>query len=201
MEDPSARQPPAVRGRLPPELETQIEVWARAAVTGYGTEAGERAFTWVIETVYDVVFHRLLKKGAEAHVAEDILADATMNALKALDRYDPSRSFLAWFWIIARNLLISHWRAKHRSDVAGLVMEALDPARHSALTVEPEDVGTQLDYSKWLSRLPVLHQNFLNMLAEDTSVAEAAKRLGRSERWGFKLRRKLMAEVKQLLES
>jgi RNA polymerase sigma factor (sigma-70 family) len=201
MEDPSARQPPAVRARLSAELESRIEISVRDAIAKYGTEDGERAFACAFSDIYEVIFNRVFRAGVDWDVAEEIVSTAAMNAFEGLDSYDPGRPFVAWFWTIARNLLRSYLRAtRGRGKAPRPAMEGLDSTRHAHVSVAPEDPGVRLDYSRWLSRLPLQHQRFLNLLADGHSVPEAADLVGRSERWGYNLKRKLKAEVQQLLE-
>jgi RNA polymerase sigma factor (sigma-70 family) len=85
--------------------------------------------------------------------AEDLTQQTFERALKSWSRYDPSRAKVAtWLLVIARNLLVDHFRADRSSSVQPL--EALH-AGHEALVAAPDapSLGLEPDLDRALAGL------------------------------------------------
>lgn len=67
----------------------------------------ERFYNDHFDRIYRFIFFRV---GLNKEVAEDLVSEIFMKALKAFDGYDETISQSAWISTIARNHLINHWR-------------------------------------------------------------------------------------------
>ena len=141
----------------------------------------DRAFTEWYETalprVYGFVYARA---GGDAPLAEDITAQAFLEAVRARRSFAGRADPITWICSIARNRLIDHYRSQAR-----------DNARHLRLVVN--DLGSS-EQASWdrlddrdavlsaLAPLPPLERTALILRYLDGySVRETARLIGRSE--------------------
>lgn len=85
--------------------------------------------------------------------AEDLTQQTFERALRAWSRYDPSRAGVAtWLFVIARNLLVDHFRADR--SARRQTLDELD-REHDALvdTCEQPDLGLEPDVERALASL------------------------------------------------
>ena len=75
----------------------------------------EKFYNENIDRIYRYVFFRV---GKSKEVAEDLVSEIFMKALKAFDKYDPSVSTAAWIYRITQNHLANHYRdSKSNVDI------------------------------------------------------------------------------------
>lgn len=92
-------------------------------------------------------FHAYRVRSRET--AEDLTQLTFERALKAWERYDPSRaSELTWLLVIARNLLIDHVRADRTSQQV-----ELEPESHGAAAAAPDLLGLTPEVAAALNTL------------------------------------------------
>ena len=65
-----------------------------------------------LDRIYRYVFFRT---GQNRDVAEDLVSEIFMKAMKAFDRYDPKKSKSAWIYQIAHNHLANYYRDKKQT--------------------------------------------------------------------------------------
>lgn len=88
-------------------------------------------------------------------VAEDLLHEVFLKALKAMQRGDTPTNLTGWLYMIARNSVIDYYRAKRPSD----------PLPDDLVATESEDNLTEQDLARCLKplmqSLPPLYRNTL----------------------------------------
>jgi RNA polymerase sigma-70 factor (ECF subfamily) len=125
----------------------------RVLVERYEREAFAHAFT-------------LLLNRADA---EDAVQDAFVDAWRAIRRFDPSRRFYPWFYVILRNRCLKSRR--------GRSPERLDETLVVAAT--PEDRDLAGDFDRALRKLPAGDRELLTLHHLDgLGVREVAARIG-----------------------
>lgn len=67
----------------------------------------ERFYNEHFDKVYRFVFFRV---GNDKALAEDLVSDIFLKALKAFDSFDEARGHSAWILTITKNHLANHWR-------------------------------------------------------------------------------------------
>lgn len=67
----------------------------------------ERFYHKHIDKVFRFVFFRV---GGNREMAEDLVSEIFIKALKNFEKYDEARSESAWIMVIAKNHVISYWR-------------------------------------------------------------------------------------------
>jgi RNA polymerase sigma-70 factor (ECF subfamily) len=122
--------------------------------------------------IYYKVHHR--------EVAQDLLADTFMRALRAVPRYDAKLGgATAWLYAIARNLVIDHYRRSRPQvsvDDAWDLQSGDHPAARADFRLKVERVRTHLQSFSAIERDIVLMRVWQEM-----SYAEIAAALGKSE--------------------
>ena len=143
--------------------------------------ADDRAFTdWyesALPRVYGFVYGRT---GGDASLAEDVTAQAFLEAVRARRSFQGQSDPVTWICSIARNRLIDHYRR-----------EARDQARHLRLVVTDVSSGEREAWDRmddrdtvlsWLAGLPPLERAALILRYLDGfSVRETARLIGRTE--------------------
>ena len=77
----------------------------------------EKSYRELIELYQPQVFSLALRMLRRAEDAEDVTQETFIRMFRALDRYDPTRSFPAWLFTIASRLCIDHIRRRKSSPV------------------------------------------------------------------------------------
>ena len=89
-----------------------------------------REFERLYRESYSLVYNFVCYRMAGDHAAEDVVADAFLQAARNFRSFDPTRSkFSTWVISIAKNCMVSHYR-KAKPTVA------LDDAPQKSLSVE-----------------------------------------------------------------
>jgi len=130
--------------------------------------------------------------------ADDVVQETFFRAYRQLHRYDPTRRFSTWLFAIGKNVAANHRAAdRRRSDVEQKSGAERDDRAPPALPVERADAG-----EVWQAARRVLGEEAYRALwlryADDRSVAEIARALGRSvvatKVMLFRARKKLLQE-------
>lgn len=74
----------------------------------------EKFYNKHLDKIFRFVFFRV---GANRDLAEDLVSEIFLKALKNFDSYDEEKSKSAWIMTIARNHLANYWRDKKESVV------------------------------------------------------------------------------------
>jgi RNA polymerase sigma-70 factor, ECF subfamily len=105
-------------------------------------EGDERAYREIVERYQRQVFSVAMRMVRSAEDAEDLTQDTFVRMFKAIDRYDPTRPFVAWLMTIVSRLCIDHIRRRKVRPVP-LVRE--DAGTHEEQTIDVEDPGLKPD--------------------------------------------------------
>jgi RNA polymerase sigma-70 factor (ECF subfamily) len=104
--------------------------------------------------------------------AEDAVQDAFVDAWRALPRFDASRRFYPWFYVILRNRCLKALRRKGPEELGETVVVA----------AAPEDRDFSADLDRALRRLPAADREILTLHHLDgLGVREVAERIGAPE--------------------
>jgi RNA polymerase sigma-70 factor (ECF subfamily) len=96
----------------PPPSDERL-LLARAAAGG---GEGDRAFHELYERHKRPVFGFLVRLLRDEPLAEDVLQEAFLRVYRALDQYDPERSFRGWVFQIARNAALDALRLARKEE-------------------------------------------------------------------------------------
>ncbi len=132
-----------------------------------------------VERIYAYIYHRV----GQADLAEDLTGQVFMRMLEAVRSGKGWRtSFSGWLYRIAHNLVIDHYRRKHRAtlvdidDAEPLQAQAGDPVRSVENQYERERLRTALA-KLTEEQSQVISLRFL----EDLSIAEVAEIMEKTE--------------------
>jgi RNA polymerase sigma-70 factor, ECF subfamily len=131
--------------------------------------------------------------------AEDITAETFRRALRALPRFEPRGiPFRAWLWRICINLVNDELRRRQRASRFTGTMPAEGPG-----DIAPDDIAnveSRALVHGLVDRLPADHRAVITMrFGDDFSIAEVARRLGRSPDAIKQLQRRALATLRALL--
>ena len=127
---------------------------------------------------------------------DDVVQDTLVSIHRARHTYDPTRSFAAWFYAIARNRLIDGLRHARRRATREVAMELLpEPAAVA------QDAVDRCPLVAALAQLPARQRQIITaMKLQGDSIREVAARTGMSEsavkvtaHRGYKALRRLLA--------
>ncbi len=91
--------------------------------------------------VYGFFFARTGKK----ETAEDLSQEIFLKLVENIERFDETRGrFVVWFWQVARNLLVDHYRAKKETPFSSFEESEVEAMSVTA----PPDLDYQLRYRK-----------------------------------------------------
>lgn len=88
-------------------MENSEEQWIQAAVKG-----DKEAFSQLVEDYHTRVFSVCYRMLGTPTAAEDAAQEAFIRAYRAIDRYDPQRSFATWLLSITSNYCIDQLRKR-----------------------------------------------------------------------------------------
>lgn len=141
------------------------------------TLAGDgRAFDQIVRQHSARVFNYIHHMTRQMQDAEDLTQQTFIKAYRALDRFDTSRSLIAWLLTIARRTALNHFRdSKHFEEFSE---ETADIAASPARDAETNDRVENL----WAEARRLLPQRQYEVLwlrfGEDLSVEETARVTG-----------------------
>lgn len=177
---------------LPARLDGQVACY-RLAQPGWGesreTALGQRQaqFQTLVAQTHTRLFNFVRRTVGNAHDAEDVTQEALTRAWLHFEDFDAQRSFEAWVFRIAGNLLIDHSRRKHRRQEISLDMptacvEGEEGACHpelAARTGDPQEclLAKEIDAELQgaLRCLPPLHQATLLLVAQEHTYEQIAR--------------------------
>lgn len=114
------------------------------------------------------VFAFLYRLCGDPHLAEDLMQETFVRALRASERYEARGKVSTWLFSIAANLAKDHWRQQKR--------HAEVPLDEGTLSVRPDEEGVEVREA--LLRLPLEQRTVLILrYYHDLSYAEIADAL------------------------
>lgn len=116
--------------------------------------------------------------GGDQAVAEDLLQDTLLEAVRSAGSYRGEAALSTWMCTIARRRLARHYDAERRADAARRGLRAVpDPGPRPAI----EAVERRDEVLRALSRIPPIHRQVLVLKYLDgLPVGQIAMELGRS---------------------
>ncbi len=158
----------------PEDEQDLLEKASRAEPTALGM-----LYDQYVERIYAYIYHRV----GQADLAEDLTGQVFMRMLEAVRSGKGWRtSFSGWLYRIAHNLVIDHYRRKHRAtlvdidDAEPVQAQAGDPVRSVENQYERERLRTAL------SKLTEEQSQVISLrLLEDLSIAEVADIMEKTE--------------------
>lgn len=88
------------------------------------------------------VYSVLMRVVRRSEDAEDLVQETFVKVFRALERYDPERSFAAWIFTIASRLAIDHLRRRRVQTVS---LNVTDAGSGEERTMDVEDTGLKPD--------------------------------------------------------
>jgi len=141
------------------------------------TLAGDgRAFDQLVRMHSSRVFNYIHHMTRQMHDAEDLTQQTFIKAWRALDRFDTSRSLIAWLLTIARRTALNHFRdSRHFEEFSEETADiAASPARDAEQSDRVENLWNEARRLLPQKQYEVLWLRF----GEDLSVDETARVLG-----------------------
>lgn len=141
------------------------------------TLAGDgRAFDQIVRLHSARVFNYIHHMTRQAQDAEDLTQQTFIKAYRALDRFDTSRSFIAWLLTIARRTALNHFRdTRHFEEFSEETPDiAATPARDAEHNDRVENLWSEARRLLPSKQYEVLWLRF----GEEFSVEETARVLG-----------------------
>jgi RNA polymerase sigma-70 factor (ECF subfamily) len=120
------------------------------------------------------------RTGGDIGLAEEVTAQAFLEAVRARHSFDERSDPVTWICAIARNRLIDHYRRQAREHARHLrlMVTAVHPTQPTIERIELRE-----DAISALAALPPLERLVLTLrYLDDYSVREIARRIGRTER-------------------
>ncbi len=118
----------------------------------------ERAFELLVSRYVGPLYRFLFRLVRNAQTAEDLSQETFVKVWKSLKRYDPSKSFKAWIYAIARNTALDALRKKDPMTFTALEREdANGDDLNLAIDVEdtrplPDELAAQEETAEALDR-------------------------------------------------
>jgi RNA polymerase sigma-70 factor (ECF subfamily) len=169
------------------------------------TEAGERLlveaarkdparFGELYERHFEMVYAFVLRRVRERAAAEDLTADVFQRALASLPRFEwRGAPFAAWLYRIAANAVATHFEKAARQVSA--------PADPPPLEVEREEVEHRARLFRLVDGLPEVQRRVIRLrFAEEKSIREIARSLGKTEGAVKQLQLRALKNLKALME-
>ncbi len=129
-----------------------------------------------------LVYHFLLSKCRNPHLAEDLTQETFLRAIHSIDSYNGSCKLSVWLCQIAKHLLYQHWE-KQKEEVS---LEENDWMLTDRTEVERQVLAREelLDVLNKLHRLPVNMREVMYLrISADLSFREIGQIMGKSENW------------------
>lgn len=134
------------------------------------------AFKELYEQCRKPLYTYLLKMlSGNMPACDDIYQEAWIRAIKNMDRFSDGSSFFPWISAIARNLVIDHFRRNGRISFVGGTEEfedVMDPGEATWETIERSEMAGLLDEA--LDALPEVQREVVLLRLEDVDFKEIA---------------------------
>ncbi len=73
-------------------------------------EGDTSAFSWIVKRHHGKIYQFIARQVHSKQVAEDLVQDVFVKVIKSADQYEVKSKFCTWFYAIARNTCIDHFR-------------------------------------------------------------------------------------------
>jgi RNA polymerase sigma-70 factor (ECF subfamily) len=147
-----------------------LALW-RAAAAGDPTAAAS-----LLDDHLPIVYGFVLARVAgDQPVAEDIVQETLLEALKSASTYRGDAALSTWLCSIARRRIARHWARERRDDATAAGLTVIGEEQDPVAAVDVRE-----DVSRALAKMSALHRQVLVMKYLDgLSVAEIGDELGR----------------------
>jgi len=147
------------------------------------TQEDSRAqLTELIVTHRTALLGFILGQIPDACAAEDVFQEVCLVISRKWDSYDPQRSFRAWAFGIAKNMVKKHWERNQRDRTVLMEDEVLDQIAANPVW-EEDDTAEKAALRDCLSRLSEKVRNILCMSSlDDEKPRVIGERVGWSAR-------------------
>jgi RNA polymerase sigma-70 factor, ECF subfamily len=141
----------------------------------------------LVEAYERPIFHIIWRTVGNPEDARDLTQETFVRAIRALDRFDPSRPFRNWVFRIATNLAIDHLRRRRLRTVSIDVDEDDARGMRAPVLVDSGSRPDEIHEQTWLSeklgklveRLPAEYRMVVHLRHHDQlSYEEIAEALG-----------------------
>jgi RNA polymerase sigma-70 factor (ECF subfamily) len=150
-----------------------------AELLGAAAQGAPDAVRWLLDEVAPVVHGFLYARvGGDAAVAEDLLQETLMDAVRGAAGFRGDAALTTWLCAIARRKLARHYEAERRAEVGRSRLRLV-----AETTVEEslEQAEQREEVARALGRLPALHRQVLVLKYLDgLAVEEIAAELDRT---------------------
>lgn len=153
---------------------------------------------------FDKIFRFVFFKTRDFQLSEDITSEVFARAWKNWEKFKPDYT-QAWFYKIANNLLIDHWRKNKNRKLVSL--ENLSEAGYEPFFEEEfiEKINTDMEIKKIYNALEKLAENLREVLVlriiDDFSTKEVSEILKISEGNVRILQYRGLKKLKEILEN
>ena len=158
----------------------------------------QEVFEGIYRAYFGQVYHYLLARCGDHHLAEELTADTFFQALRSLDRFRGESDPGTWLCAIARNRLADHYHT--RQETAPLDEAAAQPTAENAdPAVCAERTDTVMGLYARLHRLEDPYKEvFLLRALGELSFRQIGEVFGKTENWAcvtyHRARKKLQKE-------
>jgi RNA polymerase sigma-70 factor (ECF subfamily) len=155
----------------------------RLTVLAVRMKKGDRkAAARLYDELNSKVFGFFFSRTGKRETAEDLSQDIFVRLVEKIESYDEKKgAFVVWFWRMARNMLIDHYRAKSATPFSHFEESEVE----AMAVAEMPNIDTRLAYREVQSFLKTMNEEerelFELRYIADVSYRELAIMLGRSE--------------------
>ncbi len=141
----------------------------------------------LVEIYERPIFHIIWRSVGNTEDARDLTQETFVRAIRALDRFDPTRPFRNWIFRIASNLAIDHLRRRRLRTISIDIDPDDERGMRSPILVDTGDRPDDVHEHTWLSeklaklveRLPPEYRMVIHLRhREQLSYEEIAETLG-----------------------
>lgn len=146
------------------------------------------AFAELYEANYSKIFNYVLKRAANIEIAQDIVSETFVKALKNIRKFRwQNISFSCWLYRISSNEISTYFRKnKYRPISFEKIAEPASPLNLAEEIIEAEDRLKEhtefLELQQKISKLPDIYQEVIVLrFFEKKKISEIAEILGKKE--------------------
>ena len=168
-----------------------IRQWVLRSKNG-DKEAFACLYDAYVKRIYIFIYYKTFHR----ETAEDLTSHTFIKALENIQRFNSGRSsFSAWLYIIARNLVIDHYR-KRRNTID--IQDVWDLAGEQDVELDTQNRILFEKVSGLIQKLPQKHREIVLLRVwEDLPYSEIANILGKSEASCKMMFSRTMAKLKK----